>query len=254
MQTAYELLTAGKSDLARFLRTGMSLDELPEKFRARLQQNRQEREKHEAEQHQIEFERRFKRSAIPTKYNKDIITKLQTKGQAQAALKEQLITYLKEHYHKNGSLLVFGDKGTGKSHAVFSMLVYMMRRGKTAMYYNASELIRKIDYASRNFKSEESPENIINDLSMVSMLMIDEFAEKPQKQSYGGNLFESDGNIKQADIIRDIIDARYRNEKPTILISNRELRDIEMLLAPPYLERLTGEAGMTIEVRGPSLR
>jgi DNA replication protein DnaC len=224
----------------------------PPEARALMEKHRANAERKEAIALKEQAADLRRAAMIPIRYRDHNLEGLKTKGEAQALLKARLIDYIKVSYKKGGSLLAHGDKGTGKTTAICAMLNFLMEKGQSAEYMNASELVYRIK-ATWNSGSKETELDILNSIASRNIIVIDEVAESPRQTSLRGMAHEGN-NYDQATYVRKVIDARYQRRKPTVLISNRTPEELAALLGDAYLERITGDGGMSIEVKGESLR
>lgn len=124
----------------------------------------------------------------------------------------------------NRSLILCGPNGVGKT--MLSSLAVMRRGGMVRKMY---EIIIRIK-ASYNANAKEGEQEILDELSSVPLLAIDEV----------GKQF---GSESERNWLSYVIDERYEGGRPTILISNlklmRDCSDKEKELGS-YLERYLG--------------
>lgn len=138
------------------------------------------------------------------------------------------------------SLIVCGSVGTGKTHLASSAVNQIIRSNKTC------ELVKIIDLI-RQFKSTWSKDNdsteekFLNYYTNIPALIIDEV----------GVQFGSD---TEKMIIFDIIDGRYNNMLPTVLISNLALPDVQELIGERAIDRLREDGGVVVAMSWESHR
>jgi DNA replication protein DnaC len=118
-------------------------------------------------------------------------------------------------------------------------LVRGITKSLPAIYTTAVNMFMDIreTYGS---KSERSEKQIVSELSEAALLVIDEIQERGETQ------FE-DRKLTQ------IIDARYMDGRPTILISNYSRQDFAKTLSPAVLDRIR-ENGKGMHFDWPSHR
>jgi DNA replication protein DnaC len=150
------------------------------------------------------------------------------------------------------SLIVCGSVGTGKTHLASSIVNAISRcEIKRSNYYlhktyKTCELVKIIDLI-RQFKSTWSKDNdstekqFLDYYTNIDALIIDEV----------GMQFGSD---TEKMIIFDIIDGRYNNMLPTILISNLALPGIQELIDPRAIDRLREDGGVVVNMSWESHR
>jgi DNA replication protein DnaC len=149
-----------------------------------------------------------------------------------------------------GITLLYGGHGTGKTRMAYELakvckpprptfLVRGITKSLPAIYTTAVNMFMDIreTYGS---KSERSEKQIVSELSEAALLVIDEIQERGETQ------FE-DRKLTQ------IIDARYMDGRPTILISNYSRQDFAKTLSPAVLDRIR-ENGKGMHFDWPSHR
>jgi len=149
-----------------------------------------------------------------------------------------------------GILVLYGGHGTGKTR----MAHELARKAKLPhatckrggidvdlplIYTTAVNLFMSLRDTFRN-DSEKSEKQTIKELSEAALLVIDEIQER------GETPFE-DRKLTQ------IIDARYMDARPTILISNYSRQDFAKTLSPAVLDRIR-ENGKGLHFDWPSFR
>lgn len=129
---------------------------------------------------------------------------------------------------KAGSFLVMGGvTGTGKSHLALAAAQVVMQRG-TAMYMDAVDLIRRVRGTWRR-DSPKSEEEMFNLLGSIDLLIIDEVGVQR-------------GTDDEQNVIFDVINRRYRDNRPTILLTNLDGKSLVEFLGPRVMSRLTERA------------
>lgn len=109
---------------------------------------------------------------------------------------------------KNGCCLILsGNVGTGKTHLSCAVANYIIKNlNKTALFFNTIDAFGKIK-ATYSKKSEITEIDALNQFIDVDLLILDEFGVQY-------------GTENEKLIFFRIINKRYENLKPTILISN----------------------------------
>lgn len=163
------------------------------------------REKIEAQQ---KIEARMSKAGIPIRFReKDFssyIADTKEKKLSLSVARDFADSF--EENHKKGMTLIFSGKaGTGKSHLAISIAKSVMPK-YTAMYLNALDAVRMIRDTWRK-DSEKSELDVLELLGSIDLLVIDEVGVQ-----YGTD--------NEQMLMFDIINRRYRDCKPMILITN----------------------------------
>ncbi len=132
---------------------------------------------------------------------------------------------------QTGSIIMNGGVGTGKT-ALCSAIISSLVDTKRVKIIKAIDLIRHLK-SSWGKKSEQSEKDLIAMYSNLDLLIIDEI----------GVQF---GSETEQMFIFDIIDGRYGEMLPTILISNLGIDSIKKLLGERVIDRLREDGGQLI--------
>lgn len=128
---------------------------------------------------------------------------------------------------EGGNLLLVGECGTGKTHLACAIANHVMRNGRSCLFIEATTIVSRM-VAARSFSSETSPEDILNDLASVDLLVIDEMEEINGEDA--------------RTILNKVINARYEKRRPsppTIGISNLPREDLVQKLSVKAIDRLS---------------
>lgn len=136
-----------------------------------------------------------------------------------------------------GIIALVGGRGTGKTRMAAEVCrEYVPHSPK---YMTAMELFLRIR-STYGGASKETEMSVIKDVSDCPLLVLDEIQER--------------GNTEWEDrLLTHIIDQRYGNDKPTILIANLTKKELAGSLGASIVSRLQ-ETGGIIELTGPSHR
>lgn len=128
-------------------------------------------------------------------------------------------------------LWLLGPPGTGKTHLGCAMVNYVIDTFcQPAAIHSAREIVRMLraTWAKRDPQLSNPPrteEEVIHSLGSAALLVLDEV----------GLGFGSDSEIVQ---LFDVLDLRYRNDLPTVLLSNLTPREIKRALGDRLYDRL----------------
>lgn len=134
----------------------------------------------------------------------------------------------------NGILILHGKRGGGKTRMAAELaLAIGQSRYRTAMRFF---LELRASYKDK----EVSEMDIIDDLTRARILIIDELQER------GDTPFED-------RLLTHLIDARYAENRPTVLIANLTRKELAESLGASIIDRIR-ENGTSIEFTWPSFR
>lgn len=138
---------------------------------------------------------------------------------------------------KGSTLILLGAPGTGKTHLSCAVLQALMPTHVGA-YTTTMDLIRKLRGSWGGREGNEA--DVLQELADLPLLVIDEI----------GVQFGSDGERIH---LHDVMDRRYRDMKPTILISNLDDAGFQTFVGDRVYDRLT-EVGTWVRFTWPSHR
>lgn len=125
---------------------------------------------------------------------------------------------------KRGMGLIFSGKpGTGKSHLATAILQAIMPN-HIGLYITCMSLIRQVRATWRR-DSEQSEGEVLQMLGDVSLLVLDEV----------GVQYGTDG---EQTILFDILDRRYRDMQPTIILTNQDVKGLQEYIGERTFDRL----------------
>lgn len=163
------------------------------------------REKIESQQR---IERRLKKAGIPVRFvDRTLENFIAESPQQKNALtvSRDFLENFEENYQTGRTLIFSGKAGTGKSHLAIAIAKSVMPR-HTAMYLNALDAVRMIRDTWRK-DSATSELQVLDLLGSIDLLVIDEVGVQY-------------GTENEQMLMFDIINRRYRDSKPMILLTN----------------------------------
>jgi DNA replication protein DnaC len=128
-----------------------------------------------------------------------------------------------QHARTGESLLMLGKAGTGKSHLASSILQAIMP-AHCGLYTTVADLIETVRETWRR-DSETSQARVMHMLTSVPLLVIDEVGVQYGTESEQNTLFQ-------------IIDRRYRDRRPMVLMANLQPAELKVLLGDRIYDRL----------------
>jgi DNA replication protein DnaC len=171
-------------------------------------------------------ERALSQSGIPLRFRArgfgNFVAK--NEGQKKAEAIARAFLYNWPETAKRGDFLIFqGNAGTGKTHLACAIAHNLLRQGYTAAYMNAIDAIRVLRDTWRR-DSEKTETQALETFERLDLLVLDEI----------GVQFSTDAERTQ---LFDILNRRYRECRPTILLTNLDLQGIETVLGERTFDR-----------------
>ena len=178
---------------------------------------------------------RFNRVGIPPRYRDRRFENYKAAGKDQVTAKMHAMAYLKLLLEGNcsSSLVMTGLPGTGKTHLACAVANAYMRKGGEVVFITVAAMIRKIRETYRP-DSELTEQQAINAFRDLDLLILDEVGIQK-------------GDDKEINLLFEIINERYAYLKPTMLLSNLTVEDMEQLLGSRVIDRLKEGGGGVIE-------
>ncbi|MFS2047526.1 ATP-binding protein [Variovorax sp. Varisp41] len=139
---------------------------------------------------------------------------------------------------RTGGLWLIGPPGTGKTHLGSAMVNHVIRQKRWAAILSAREIVRMLratwgNRHSRN-NGHDAPQTeaeVIQDLGTCALLVLDEVGVSFGSESETVQLF-------------DVLDLRYKNQLPTVLLSNLPASELKPVLGDRAYDRLREGAVM----------
>ena len=129
--------------------------------------------------------------------------------------------------------ILLGAPGTGKTTLAVGILKHVLEKGGTGLYTTLMDMLARIK-ATYGKDAAESEQTVIQQLTSVDLLVVDEIGRSV------------DSSYETAQFFR-LLDRRYRQVKPVILVTNMNTKDFSDFIGPSAVDRLR-EAGGVIHV------
>lgn len=138
------------------------------------------------------------------------------------------------------SFLMLGTVGTGKTHLSIGIALEVMKSSHSAVFTSASKIFRSIkDTYHKGSHQKES--EVMAVYTQCDLLIIDEVGVQR------GSDFEK-------ETFFDVINERYENMRPTIILSNLTIEEIKVFLGERVFDRLRENGGKAFLLDWPSHR
>lgn len=184
-----------------------------------------------------EIERReklLKSCGIPERFKDCTLDnyRIDNDGQEKALQLTQKYILRFEESRVSNPMFLCGVYGTGKTHLAIGTLKQLIDSGKikTALYVTTMRMIRDIR-GSYHHKSEYTEQEIIDKYISKDLLVLDEVGLQV-------------GTDNEKLLIYEVLNGRYEEMKPTILISNLPYKDLTNYLGERVVDRLRGKGGV----------
>lgn len=118
--------------------------------------------------------------------------------------------YSENFSNSSPNLFMFGETGLGKTHFSLAIANTLIAKGYTAVYHSALKIFRMLESEYFQYKSTD----ILNMLTSVDMLIIDDLGAEMDNKFYKAKLYE-------------IVEDRYNAHLPIIINTNLSLLEIE---------------------------
>lgn len=145
-----------------------------------------------------------------------------------------------ERVKANGEgLIMLGPVATGKSHLAAAIVNALVKRGITAIFQSTPELMSRIR-ATFDKGSTETERNILSALENADLLVLDDLGAEKTTEATRARLYQ-------------VIDARYRYNRPIIVTTNCEIKELEEQIGTRAFDRLC-EICAVVKANAPSYR
>ena len=199
----------------------------PQCAEAELAKERQQEAEKQAEAARARLEAMVEHSAIPARFVGRSFDNFNVESDDQRAVLGIVRDYaarFDSNHRRGAGLILSGLPGTGKSHLAASVMQSVMPR-HNALYTTFMGMVRAIRSTWRK-NAERSESQVVKALCTVDLLVIDEI----------GVQYGTDG---EQTILFDVLDGRYREMKPTILLTNQDAAGFKQFVGERTYDRLT---------------
>ncbi len=215
----------------------------------RIAGERQQAAQDAADRAKARLEALVQEAAIPARFTTrslDSFVAETTEQEKALTVCRDFVETFPERLKRGDSLIFLGAPGTGKSHLATAILQAILPE-HVGMYVTCAGIIRAVRNTWRD-KEGQTETEVLRTLADLPLLVIDEIGVQ-----YGT---ESEQNI-----LFEVLDRRYRDMKPTILLANLRLKrekdtdpaGLKEILGERVYDRLT-ETARIVTLQGESYR
>ena len=198
-------------------------------------ERREAQQKAEQEQRQRAWHKALDRAGIPPRFENRTLDSYRADGDGQ----QKALTFAREYARqfddvlRTGRSAVFvGKPGTGKTHLAVGIALDVLAKGHTALFSTTYAAIRRVK-ATWSRDAEETEQQAIDALVAPDLLILDEV----------GVQF---GSETEKLILFDILNTRYENRLPVLLLSNLPTSEVMAYLGQRIADRLREDGGRVI--------
>jgi len=130
------------------------------------------------------------------------------------------------------SVILCGLPGTGKTHIAIGVGLHVINHGHSVVFATVQRIMRRFKESWRK-DSEDSETQVMEELTTPDLLIIDEIGVQ------FGSEFEKNAMF-------DILNTRYENRRPTIMLSNLTQKEVNSFLGDRIFDRLREDGGKCI--------
>lgn len=185
----------------------------------------------------------FGKSGIPTRFQGRIFDNYRVDNEKQKrafTLAKRYADKFEDRLTQGGGLVMAGKPGTGKTHLASAIANQVMSTGRSAVFMSVIRAVRSVKDTWRR-DSEANEQKAIDRLLAPDLLILDEVGVQW-------------GSEAEKLIMFEVINGRYENMKPTILISNLPEAELEKYLGDRMLDRMREGGGAVISFDWESYR
>jgi DNA replication protein DnaC len=174
-----------------------------------------------------EYEQKVGAAAIPPRFIGKTLESFRADSEAHRVVLSVARDYIDnfEQYRKTGQgLILAGMPGTGKSH-IGAAILQAILPVHVGQYVTCLQMIRLVRESWRK-DSERSERKVIDMIGQVPLLVVDEI----------GVQYGTEG---EQTVIFDILDKRYRDLMPSVLLTNQDTAGFKSFIGERAFDRLT---------------
>jgi DNA replication protein DnaC len=191
-----------------------------------------------------EIESRVEACRIPYRFSGKSFSDYSADSLSQRTNMEKCQQYASDfadHYEYGRCLILSGTVGTGKTHLAIAILRDAVeKQGFTGKYWTVNGLLQTIR-STYDKQSDFSEAEVMNSITCTDLLVLDEVGATKQSEFEMATLF-------------NIINSRYEQQIPTIVISNLGPKQIGEALGERCFDRLREGGGECLVFQGESNR
>lgn len=173
----------------------------------------------------------FAGAQIPTRHANSSFSNYQVNNDGQLNAKSQCAYFAKDFLNKTKrNLIMVGSCGTGKTHLASAVARNVLNKRKYARYVTSEDMANEI--ANAWTKTDDSEASAIYRYTDLDLLILDEYGLHDRHEN-------------RLQLVHKVLYARYDENKPTMLISNWTVDELQKDLGDRLWSRVQ-DGGLTI--------
>jgi len=189
------------------------------------EEGRKHAESLERENMARKMERQFGRSGIRELHRDCSFENYVVTTGPQKIVREKARLYAVEFGKTMAGFIFSGKPGTGKNHLAAAICNELLRRNKTVLIISVADIMSAMRETFNNSDSLKTEERLLDDLSRVDLLVIDEIGVQNESRY-------------EKVVINQIVDRRTSSRRPTGMLTNLDEAGMYRQLGERVMDRM----------------
>ncbi|WP_168377691.1 ATP-binding protein [Acinetobacter cumulans] len=188
---------------------------------------------HEIEVNRMVREKHFEGAKLPARHANNGFRDYVISNNGQMNAKQQCMSFtsdFKKDIKRN--LIMVGRTGTGKTHLACAVARNVLESRKYARYITSEDIANEIANAWK--KADDSEANAVQRFADYDLLIVDEYGLHDRHEN-------------RLQLVHKVLYERYDQAKPTMLISNMTIEDLQKDLGDRLWSRFQHDGLVTVE-------
>lgn len=188
---------------------------------------------HEIEVNRMVREKHFEGAKLPARHANNGFRNYIVENNGQQNAKQQCTSFTKDFNEgMNRNLIMVGRTGTGKTHLACAVARNVLQSRKYARYITSEDMGNEIANAWK--KADDNESNAIHRFTEYDLLILDEYGLHDRYEN-------------RLQLVHKVLYARYDQAKPTMLISNMTIEELQKDLGDRLWSRFQHDGLVTVE-------
>lgn len=188
---------------------------------------------HEIEVNRMVREKHFEGAKLPVRHANNGFRDYVISNNGQMNAKQQCMAFTSD-FKKNikRNLIMVGRTGTGKTHLACAVARNVLESRKYARYVTSEDIANEIANAWK--KADDSEANAVQRFADYDLLILDEYGLHDRHEN-------------RLQLVHKVLYERYDQAKPTMLISNMTIEELQKDLGDRLWSRFQHDGLVTVE-------